>query len=73
MTSEKEEILKIRGCIVTKEGFAEVEVESENDIREIAKRYKLPIIECSKEDYEAVVDVARRIIFKYRKTLKHEK
>ena len=73
MTSEKEEILKVRGCIVTKEGFAEVEVESEDDIKEIAKRYKLPIIECIKENYEAVVDVAHKIIFKYRKTSKQEK
>ena len=61
MSSKEEEVLKIRGCIVTKEDFAEVEVESEEDIKKIAKRFKLPIIECVKENYEAVVDVAHRI------------
>ena len=62
--SDRDEILKVRGCIVTKEGFAEIEIEREEDLKEIAKRYNLPIIECVKEGYEAVVDVGHKIIFK---------
>ena len=64
--SERNDVLKVRGCIVTKEGFAEIEIEREEDLIKIAKRYNLPIIECVKEGYEAVVDVGHKIIFKHR-------
>ncbi len=67
MGSEEKDVLRVRGCLITKEGFAEVEVSSEKDLETIARRHDLPIIECDKEGYAAVIDVGRKLIYKYRR------
>ncbi|RLE54973.1 MAG: hypothetical protein DRJ40_09500 [Thermoprotei archaeon] len=61
-----EEILKIKGCLVNKEKFVVIEVNSENDLIKLAKKLNVPIIECDKENYTAVVDT-RGIIYIHKK------
>ena len=64
----REDVIRIRGCLINDKDFIKIRVESMEDLEKLAKAYGVPIIDC-KEGYSAVVDPAKKFLF----IVEHEK
>ena len=56
-------VVRIRGILVNDEPYVKIAVESEEELVKVAQWLDLPIIE--NEEYAAVADPAKRIIYIY--------
>jgi hypothetical protein len=68
LAGEKGKPLRIKACPTERaeEQLLKIEVESDEDLEKLAAHLDVPIIECSRKGYDAVIDARDKILF-YRK------